>query len=1373
MCDLRLKKITIEPLQSLIIQNGDIIITNTTISTNILSGCLVLDGGISINCTYDSISSTSGGAITIGGGLAVHNKSFFGNNVILDSNTSIFSINGISNVSRLFMDSVQNKNFYVSPDGINKRLDLYDTLLNINITTNSNNATTGALLLNGGMSINSTFDAINSSSGGALTIGGGLAVGGNSFLSKGLSVGQLNSNSFGLFVRYTGSSQIALQNSVGNSQSTFNMNGNVLVVSNSSDLLFNTTLGNFIFTNASTNNTLFTISGNFSKFNKYVNISDTIESLNLTTGSLLIMGGTTIQCTTDAISLTCGGSLTLGGGLGISKKLFTGDSIGIELSNINKNNKIVLFQANSDLTQTNIFTGFGVTSGSLRFQVPNAINDYIFYSSLSSGNSSNEVFRIKGTNEIQFIGNNQKYSILGGGNTINDLSIQSQGIAEPQSVCFFTKDGDTNDTNDIKIFGLGLPNNVINNENIKIGWDTNTLSYQISTNKSGTGINRPIILQTGNNLNQLRLNTDGTINLSSTTNSTNGTTASLILIGGLSINSSVDAISLTSGGALTISGGMSILKSIYIGNNLNISSSGGNNTFSAQNTKGDLLISNPTNTFSFSGNNINTNYNSKLSLFSLNNTQTSNFQVLTIGTLNNIYNINSNAGGSTGILQPIQINVGNKTDIFMPTNGNIGINTTSPSFQLDINGTVQANNYNYFNQLTIYNTNDATNTSTSGSLTVFGGVSIAKSLFVGGQITFTNTMNASSTSASVYVNGGLTIASNEPSNFGLGALTVIGGAYIGGELYIQQNLNVMGQINGGNGSSSTFAYLTLTATDQSSNLSSGSFLTFGGITIQNYTNSINVSNGGSLLTPGGASIGKDVYIGGNLYNYGVSNFYSLSNNLLNFYDNSNLLRFTIDRNITSNDFSISRYNNIGAFVEKSINISNNNGMITINNTTPSLGNTSGSIITNGGITINNTTDATNLQNGGNITLFGGMSLSKRLFVGGDTVFSSTTNSNDVSSGSIIVHGGIGVAGNLNVLGNTIINGNLTVMGTTTSIQSTNSLINDNIIILNSGPSGSKDSGFIIQRYQFDNDSGNGDVVNDPAYFNNTLPNQAGVSNTQVKLNTLASSIDNFYYGWWIKVTSGFSNNQTRKIIGYVGATRLVTLSSNWDIQNPSIGDTISLYNKPYNGIIYSQINSRFEFGSTVQDPGNSSTVFTDILPIYFSSATSVSTQLSISSSIGGIVIQGGLSISNTTDAVSVTSGNGLTIAGGASIGKQLFVGTNMFVSGVNITPNPFDKPSTVSFNGINNAINQTFITLDSSIWGFDIYISIRLSATSNLYSNYTIKGTNQSTNWLIVTNYVGDNIVSFNITPGGTLQYSSQNSSGFTSLIFKYKIITN
>ena len=130
------------------------------------------------------------------------------------------------------------------------------------------------------------------------------------------------------------------------------------------------------------------------------------------------------------------------------------------------------------------------------------------------------------------------------------------------------------------------------------------------------------------------------------------------------------------------------------------------------------------------------------------------------------------------------------------------------------------------------------------------------------------------------------------------------------------------------------------------------------------------------------------------------------------------------------------------------------------------------------------------------------------------------------------------------------NGNLTVNGTTTSIDTTNTVITDNILVLNSGPVGSTDSGILVQRYQQDNNSGGGDVVNDTIYVSDTLPLQGSVTNTQIKLSNSASSVDNYYVNWWIKVASGFSSNQVRRIVAYNGALRTATVSSVWSSQNP-------------------------------------------------------------------------------------------------------------------------------------------------------------------------------------------------------------------------------
>lgn len=59
---------------------------------------------------------------------------------------------------------------------------------------------------------------------------------------------------------------------------------------------------------------------------------------------------------------------------------------------------------------------------------------------------------------------------------------------------------------------------------------------------------------------------------------------------------------------------------------------------------------------------------------------------------------------------------------------------------------------------------------------------------------------------------------------------------------------------------------------------------------------------------------------------------------------------------------------------------------------------------------------------------------------------------------------------------------------------------------------------------------------------------------------------------------------------------------------------------------------------------------------------SASTLPSLSVTDGSFQLSGGLSINNTTDALSITSGGTITTAGGVSIGKQLFVGgeTNLY-----------------------------------------------------------------------------------------------------------------
>ncbi len=305
-----------------------------------------------------------------------------------------------------------------------------------------------------------------------------------------------------------------------------------------------------------------------------------------------------------------------------------------------------------------------------------------------------------------------------------------------------------------------------------------------------------------------------------------------------------------------------------------------------------------------------------------------------------------------------------------------------------------------------------------------------------------------------------------------------------------------------------------------------------------------------------------------------------------------------------------------------------------------------------------TTDST-VSTDGAFVVAGGVGIAKKLNVAGITKVSNSTATTTTTDGAFIVTGGVGIGGGLNVGGNAVIGGNLTVSGTTTTVNSTTLTIADNAIVLNTAPSGMGiDSGMVMKRYQVANDAGTGDIVNETPTATFTI--ESAISTTQFGLPASASSVDNYYTGWWIKITSGTNTNNVRKITGYVGSTRIVTLASAMTTTGANNSDGVSLYSNTCSAFAWNSTTGTFIAGITPSD-GSPSITYTSYAGIKGGVLTAAATTDASSTSTGSLIVAGGagiaksLYVGSSTDSSSTSTG-ALVVTGGVGIGAKLTVG---------------------------------------------------------------------------------------------------------------------
>jgi hypothetical protein len=1201
-----------------------------------ITGSLISNGGISINCTYESTSSSSGGALTVGGGISTIKNLYIGQDLILDNLTSKVIVKGVSE-NRLFLDNQTNKQFYISLDGVYKTLELNEDGLYINNNIPSENASTGALRVLGGVTINTNEESSSITSGSGLTVFGGAGI------VKKLYVGG-------------GIESIDSTNTIGNiyTITTGNVGIGTTSPQNLLDLRPGNNSGNISIDPGTIENGFMQVcfNGNFdsvdtrlvdekTRYRMYCDIRNTTDIFIFDT---LTSSGSI----NNVMSITPDGNI----GIGTLNPSATLDVTGDARFTTSITTPSVY---TTDIDATNISTGILQLSDKLfssNISIANTVNNY----TVSSGsiNASGDVV-MSGT-QIMFT---------------------ASGVDEP------SVNGRSNGT---KLVLYPATNETTGD--YAIGIENRNMWLQVATESDGfkfyQGTTATLVLSTGGNVGM------GTTNPSVT----------LDIIGSVKISENITTESIAIIENLIALGNSNTLGSIITtGGNVGIGTSDLTHKLTIN---GDTIVSGDITFGSFHivSNKIGINNTNPSSNFDI-NTDTRITNILTIE------NLIPSDSFTTGTL--------------IIQNGGIGINCT----------------------------NEATSYTSGGAMSIAGGISINKNMFV---------------KEDVNINGIVKIENNTDStDTSSGSLQIFGG------IGVLKNVNV--------GEKTTTDKLVITNVQASLNATSGSIISAGGITIQTNENATSSTAGGGLTITGGIGIGKDIYIDGNGYQKGFTNYYSEANSFIQIYNASNEKIYSLDRNYFNNEFSISRYN-AGSLIEKTFELSHTTGEFKFNNLTKSTGQTSASVIISGGLSINSTENSENSSVGGSLSVYGGQSISKDLNIGGSIFIHSTQQSIDVSTGSLIVKGGVGIWKNVNIHGNTSINGDLYVNGTTTSLNSSNTVLTDNILVLNAAPSGIKDSGIIITRFQQDNDTGFGDVVNENAYIDFQIPNQVGMTTEQIKLSSLASSENDYYKDWWLKVTSGFSSNQVRKITGYDGITKIATISSPWTSQNPAESDLVFLYNRSYIGLIYNETDDIFVFGSTLNDPGNTSVTLTDNIRVKMSDLVVSGTSVSSNSTTGSIIVYGGVSINCTENATSNTVGGSLTINGGASVKKTLYVGEELYINNANLTPNPGDKWKSTIFSATNNQIVPQVITnleFEASAWGFDVFLTARLTGDSDLYANYHLRGVNKVNSWEIVKTYVGDDMgLEFFITNDGEIQYTSPDyGAGFVSLEFKWRVFAN
>lgn len=340
----------------------------------------------------------------------------------------------------------------------------------------------------------------------------------------------------------------------------------------------------------------------------------------------------------------------------------------------------------------------------------------------------------------------------------------------------------------------------------------------------------------------------------------------------------------------------------------------------------------------------------------------------------------------------------------------------------------------------------------------------------------------------------------------------------------------------------------------------------------------------------------------------------------------------------------------------------------------------------------------NTSVGGTLGVTGATTLSSTLGVTGNVTVNTDKFVVTAASGNTAIAGDLTVSGTgaSSFAGNLTVSGDLTVSGTTTTLNVATLDVEDNIIVTNAAPSAaSRDGGLFVQRHQTD-------ITGDTAAETGT--SQAGAATT-ITLAAGANAADDYYNGWYIKITNDSpagALNQIRKVTDYVGATKVATVASAWGT-NPDATSTYSLFNRPFVGVIYDESADTFLMVASASDPG----------------AGAVTIQDNVNLRVGGLTVDDGATFSSSLAADSLTVGGGygstgVTISNAGAISAD---GAVTLASTLAVTGN-----STLTSVDIGGGYGSTGATI-SSAGAISADGAITFGSTLAVTGNTTLSGT--------------------------------------------------